>query len=112
MARPNAGSVYNVCDDLPAEQSNVIAFVCELLGLEPPEPIPYAEAMPLLSPMARSFWQDNRRVDNVRMKCEPGIQQQYSDYRTGLSAILAAEEVPPLSGWSEATDFTTGGAFR
>ena len=107
----DAGSIYNVCDDLPAERGNVVAFVCELLGLEAPEPIPYAEAMPPLSPMARSFWQDNRRVDNARMKCELGIQLQYPYYRTGLSAILAAEEVPPLLGWSEATGFATGGAF-
>lgn len=92
MARPNAGGVYNVCDDQPAEQSEVVAFACELLGIEPPPLIPFEDAMPQLSPMARSFWQDNRRVANTRLKKELGIRLQYPDYRAGLSALLAAED--------------------
>jgi Nucleoside-diphosphate-sugar epimerases len=93
MARPNPGSVYNVCDDLPAEQSEVVAFACDLLGVEPPALIPYEDAMRQLSPMARSFWQDNRRVANARMKRELGVRLQYPDYRAGLSALLTNEGV-------------------
>ena len=89
MARPNPGSIYNVCDDVPAEQSEVVAFACQLLGEPPPPPISFEEAMARMSPMARSFWRDNRRVDNMRMKRELGIRLQYPDYRTGLAAILA-----------------------
>lgn len=95
MARPNAGSIYNVCDDAPAEQSDVVAFACQLLGKPPPPPMDFADAMARMSPMARSFWRDNRRVDNARLKRELGVKLQYPDYRTGLAAILAAEAEDP-----------------
>ena len=66
MARPNPGAVYNVCDDEPAPPAEVIAEAARLLGLAPPPEVPFAEAD--LSPMARSFWADTKRVDNTRMK--------------------------------------------
>lgn len=91
MARPNPGSIYNVCDDTPAAQSDVVAFACDLLGVAPPALVTYEDAIPQLSPMARSFWQDNRRVTNAHMKRDLGVQLQYPDYRAGLSALLAAE---------------------
>jgi nucleoside-diphosphate-sugar epimerase len=90
MARPNPGAAYNVCDDLPAPPQEVIAFACELLGRAPPPLIPFAEAE--LSPLARSFYADSKRVDNRRIKAELGIRLAYPDYRAGLRAILAAEK--------------------
>ena len=89
MARPNPGAVYNVADDEPAPPQDVIAFACDLLGVSPPPVVPYEEAE--LSPMARSFYADNRRVDNARIKRELGIELKYPTYREGLRAILEQE---------------------
>lgn len=86
MAAPDAGAVYNVCDDEPAPQADVVAYACELLGVEPPPLVPLASAE--LSPMGRSFYADNRRVSNARIKRELGIALKYPDYRAGLAALL------------------------
>jgi nucleoside-diphosphate-sugar epimerase len=86
MARPNPGAVYNVCDDEPAEPAEVVAEAARLLGRDPPPLVPFAEAE--LSPMARSFWDDNRRVSNARIKRELGVRLAYPTYREGLAALL------------------------
>lgn len=90
MARPEPGRVYNVCDDVPATPAEVIAFACDLIGRPAPPLVPYAEAARSMSPMAQSFWRDNRRVDNRRMKRELGVRLVYPDYRSGLTALAAA----------------------
>jgi nucleoside-diphosphate-sugar epimerase len=89
IARPNPGAVYNVADDEPAPPQEVIGFACALLGIEPPPEVPFAEAE--LSPMAQSFYADNRRIDNARIKRELGVILRYPTYRDGLRAILAQE---------------------
>jgi nucleoside-diphosphate-sugar epimerase len=86
MARPNPGAAYNVCDDDPAPPADVIAFACSLLGVAPPPPVPFEAAD--LSPMARSFYADNKRVRNARIKSELGVRLRYPDYRAGLTALL------------------------
>jgi nucleoside-diphosphate-sugar epimerase len=89
IARPNPGAIYNVADDEPTPPQDVIAFACELLGVAPPPEVPYEQAE--LSPMARSFYADNRRVDNARIKRELGVKLRYPTYREGLRAILEQE---------------------
>jgi nucleoside-diphosphate-sugar epimerase len=89
MARPDAGALYTVCDDEPAAQADVIAYACTLLGRAPP-PAVALDAAPL-SPMARSFYDDNKRVSNRRIKAELGVSLRFPSYREGLAAILAAE---------------------
>jgi len=89
MARPNPGAVYNVADDEPAPPQDVVAFACDLLSVAPPPEVPYEEAE--ISPMAQSFYADNRRIDNARIKGELGVQLRHPTYRHGLRAILAAE---------------------
>jgi nucleoside-diphosphate-sugar epimerase len=89
MVRPAAGSIYNVCDDEPAPQPELIAHACRLLGRAPPPLIPF-DAAPL-SPMARSFYDDNKRVSNRRIKSELGVTLRYPTYREGLAAIRAEE---------------------
>ena len=86
MARPEPGRAYNVCDDDPAHPAEVIAHACGLLGQEPPPLVPFAEAD--LSPMARSFYRDNKRVSNQRIKDELGVELAYPDYKAGLRALL------------------------
>jgi nucleoside-diphosphate-sugar epimerase len=89
IARPDPGAVYNVADDEPAPPQDVIAFACELLGVAPPPEVPYEQAE--LSPMARSFYADNRRIANARIKRELGVRLRYPTYREGLRAILEQE---------------------
>lgn len=86
MARPNPGAAYNCCDDNPAPPQEVIAFACTLLGEEPPPLIPFDDAE--LSPMARSFYRDNKRVSNRRIKEELGVTLAWPDYRDALRAML------------------------
>ncbi len=88
IARPHPGRAYNLCDDLAAPPAEVVARACALLGLEPPPLIPFEAAD--LSPMARSFYRDNKRVSNRRIKEELGVTLAYPDYNAGLEAILAA----------------------
>ncbi|MGR3803417.1 SDR family oxidoreductase [Marinibacterium profundimaris] len=87
--RPNPGAVYNLCDDDPAPPQEVIAHAAELLGLPLPPEIPFDEAE--MTPMARSFYAESKRVKNDRIKEELGIALRYPDYRSGLAALLAAE---------------------
>jgi len=93
IAQPHPGRAYNVCDDDAAQPADVVLYACELLGVAPPPPVPFAEAE--LSPMARSFYDDNKRVRNDRIKQELGVKLIYPDYRQGLTAILAQESKSP-----------------
>lgn len=90
MARPDPGAVYNLCDDEPAASADVIAEACRLLGVEPPPAVPFEEAVEQMSPMARSFWADNRRVRGDRIRRDLGVRLRYPSYREGLAAIRAA----------------------
>lgn len=90
IARPNPGACYNLCDDKPAEPEKVVAFACALLGQEPPPLLALEEAD--LSPMAMSFYRDNKRVSNRRIREELAVQLSYPDYETGLRALYEAGE--------------------
>jgi nucleoside-diphosphate-sugar epimerase len=89
MARPRPGAIYNVCDDAPAAPAEVIGFACDLLGVPPPPEVPFESAA--LSPMAQTFWADNKRVSNRRIKDELGVALAFPTYREGLQAIVDAE---------------------
>jgi nucleoside-diphosphate-sugar epimerase len=91
MARPRAttsekGAAYNVCDDAPSPPDEVIAYAASLLGITPPPVEDFATAA--LSPMARSFYDDSKRVSNRRIKEELGVSLRYPSYREGLVALL------------------------
>ena len=88
IARPAPGRAYNVADDLPAPPQDVIAYAAGLLGVPVPPEVPFDEAR--LSPMARSFYAESKRVSNRRIRDELGVRLAYPDYRSGLRAILAA----------------------
>ena len=91
MAKPNAGVVYNVCDNDPAAPAEVIEYACKLLGAPVPDEIPFEEAVKTMSPMAQTFWADNRLVMNDKIKDELGVKLDYPDYKSGLQAVLAVE---------------------
>lgn len=86
IARPHGGTAYNVCDDEPAPPQDVIAYGAELLGMPVPPDTPIDEAT--LSPMARSFFAESKRVSNRRIKEELGVTLAYPTYRDGLKAIF------------------------
>jgi len=89
IARPRAGGIYNLCDDEPCPNSEVIAHAARLLGVAPPPEVPLAAAQ--LSPAALSFYAESKRVSNARAKAELDWRPVYPSYREGLSAILRAE---------------------
>ena len=88
IAQPRAGGVYNLCDDQPAPNSDVVAYAAGLLGIAPPP----SEILDLetLSPQARRFYGESKRVSNARAKGELGWRPAYPTYREGLTAILKA----------------------
>jgi nucleoside-diphosphate-sugar epimerase len=76
---------YNLSDDLPTNQNAVVECAARLLGREPP---PFA-TLESLSPMARGFYEENRRVANGKAKRVLGWRPLYPDYRAGLRALSA-----------------------
>jgi nucleoside-diphosphate-sugar epimerase len=88
-----ADGIFNGVDDEPAPPEDVLAYAADLLGLLPPPEVPFEEAE--LSPMARSFYAESKRVRNGKIKRELGVHLAYPTYREGLKAVLAAEGSPP-----------------
>lgn len=90
LGRPRAGAIYNVTDDEPAPPQDVVTFAAEAAGLAPPPETPFDPAR--LSPMAASFYGENKRVSNALVKRELGYAFRYPDYRGALRALAAAGE--------------------
>ena len=86
IARPNPGAIYNLCDDDPAPPEDVLSYAAHLLGLPDPPAIPYDQAE--MTPMARSFYAESKRVRNDRIKTELGVRLTFPDYRAGLAAMV------------------------
>ena len=89
IARPNPGAAYNVCDDEPAPPEDVLSHAASLLGLPEPPAIAFDQAQ--MTPMARSFYAESKRVRNDRIKHELGVRLLYPTYREGLAALMGAE---------------------
>lgn len=90
IARPEPGAVYNVCDNEAAPPQDVLAHAARLLGVDLPPPEDYATAE--MTPMARSFYAESKRVRNERIRDHLGVELIYPTYREGLAALLALEE--------------------
>lgn len=100
IAKPQAGAIYNIADDEAAPSHEVIAYASRLLGRDPPPLVRFEDAN--LAPITLSFYSDNKRIQNTKLKTDFGITLKYPNYRLGLEASLAAEqyyadrgEVPP-----------------
>lgn len=89
MDSPKGGEIYNVCDDMPAPSHEVIEYACQLLGLTVPPLIPIDKAD--LAPITLSFYKDNKRIKNDKIKADLGITLKHPDYKEGIKACLAAE---------------------
>ncbi|MEN3930133.1 SDR family oxidoreductase [Microvirga sp. W0021] len=85
IKRPNAGRIYNVSDDEPAPMQDVIRYAAELMDVNAPAEVPFDKAE--LSPMGRSFYSENKRICNKRIKEELGVELRYPTYRDGLKAM-------------------------
>lgn len=89
IERPNPGAIYNLCDNDPQPPELVIEEAARLLGAPIPEAVDIENAD--MTPMARSFYAESKRVDNRRIKEELGVKLKYPDYKSGLKAVLKAE---------------------
>lgn len=83
----NTGGIFNVTDDEPAPPQDVVAYAASLMGVEPPPEIPFDAAQ--LSPMARSFYGENKRVANAAIKAA-GYRFRFPDYRAALDHMWAS----------------------
>ncbi|MEM6637035.1 MAG: SDR family oxidoreductase [Pseudomonadota bacterium] len=89
IAQPNPGAIYNLCDDDPAPPEDVIAYAAKLLGAPLPPSVDFETAD--MTPMARSFYAESKRVSNQRIKSELGVTLTYPNYRVGLQDLLTRE---------------------
>ncbi|VAW14174.1 Nucleoside-diphosphate-sugar epimerases [hydrothermal vent metagenome] len=88
--RANLNGTFNLSDDEPAPPQDVVAYAAELAAIDPPEEIMFEDAD--LTDMARSFYNDNKRVSNAAIKKTLGIELLYPTYREGIKAIFASED--------------------
>jgi hypothetical protein len=90
FAREVSG-IFNVADDEPSPPGDPLAFAAQLLGVPPPPEIAYEDAAPAMSPLAKSFWEECRRVNNDKLRRELGVSLRYPTYREGLRALFEQE---------------------
>jgi nucleoside-diphosphate-sugar epimerase len=83
--------VLNLTDDVPAESAEVVAEAARLMGIPPPPAIAFADAAPTMSPMALSFWAENRKVRAEKTQQALGSRWLYPSFREGLAAIWRQE---------------------
>jgi nucleoside-diphosphate-sugar epimerase len=91
LARKASG-IFNVADDEPSPPGDPLVFAAQLLGAPPPPEILYEDAAPTMSPLAKSFWQECRRINNDKLKRELGVTLRYPTYREGLRALFEERE--------------------
>lgn len=84
--KPRPGGIYNVCDDDPAPPQDVLSLAADLLNMPRPPAVDFDKAD--LSPMARSFYAENKRVSNGLLASELGVTLKYPSYTSGLPALL------------------------
>ncbi|OCP23391.1 MULTISPECIES: SDR family oxidoreductase [unclassified Ensifer] len=88
LADKGLAGVFNITDNEPAPPQDIVAEAARLMGVEPPPETPFETAE--LSPMARSFYGENKRVSNARMR-ETGFEFAYPDYRVSLAQMWQAD---------------------
>ena len=88
---PSGVRVLNLADDMPSESAAVVTEAARLMGIAPPPETAFADALPAMSPMARSFWAENRKVSGQKTQQALGLRWLYPDFRAGLAAIWRQE---------------------
>jgi nucleoside-diphosphate-sugar epimerase len=89
--------VLNLSDDVPSESAAVVTEAARFLGVPPPPEVLFADAFPTMSPMAKSFWSENRKVSSRKTHDVLGLRWLYPSFREGLAAIWREEggDSPP-----------------
>lgn len=90
LMRPRPGGIYNVTDSEPAPPQDVVAYAAQLCGLDPPPEIKLEDAQ--LTPMGRSFYDENKRVRNRLIQDELGVTLAYPTFREGLTSLYRESE--------------------
>ncbi len=93
---PPGPRILHLADDEPAEPATIVAEAAALLGIAPPRETLFAEAWKTMSPMARSFWAENRKVSAHRTQAALHYRWRYPSYREGLRTILIEERAKGL----------------
>jgi len=93
-ARLRASGVFNLSDHVPADRAQVSDYAAQLMGAPPPEVIPFEVAAESMSPMALSFWRDNRRVRSVKTVARLGIHWSAPSYVEGLRQLWEQRDGP------------------
>jgi nucleoside-diphosphate-sugar epimerase len=83
--------VLNLTDDVPSESAAVVTEAARLMGVPPPPETELADAFVAMSPMARSFWTENRKVSSQKTQQALGLRWLYPSFREGLAAIWREE---------------------
>jgi nucleoside-diphosphate-sugar epimerase len=89
--RTQGTRILNLADDEPAESADVMAEAARLLRMPPPPAVPFEQLADAMSPIARSFWAENRKVSSRRTQQALVLRWLYPTYREGLRAILAKD---------------------
>ena len=84
----NFKQIINIADNYPTSQVEVIEYSYRLLGSKMPKPINFDDAKKLLSPIALSFWEENRRVSNALLCKDLGYKLIHKNYKSGLKSCL------------------------
>ncbi|ACB96874.1 SDR family oxidoreductase [Beijerinckia indica] len=90
LAYDGRNEVWNVSDDEPAPPQDVVTYAAELLGVTPPPEITLEAAE--ISPLTRSFYAENKRASNLKLKQELRMELAYPTYREGLTALWEGGE--------------------
>jgi len=90
LQQPRSHRIINLVDGTPAAQGDMIRFSASLLGIDPPKPVPFEQAV--LSEMGKSFYQTSRRICSAIIGPELGLELNFPDYKSGLTACFEAEK--------------------
>lgn len=90
--RTKADGIFNLADDEPTAPGDPIVFAADLLGVPPPPEIAFSDAQKTMTPLAKSFYGESKRVRNDKLKRELGVTLRYPTYREGLTALHAEME--------------------
>jgi nucleoside-diphosphate-sugar epimerase len=91
QVRGSGRRVLNLADDVPAESEIVVAEAARLMGVAPPPEVAFTDALAGMSPMARSFWAENRKVGSRKTQRALGLRWLYPSFREGLAAVWREE---------------------
>jgi nucleoside-diphosphate-sugar epimerase len=89
--RVSGTRILNLADDVPSESADVVVEAARLMGVPPPPAVAFADAAASMSPMARGFWAENRKVASRKTQQSLGLRWLYPDFRAGLAAIWREE---------------------